>query len=216
MPAAKKTKTEDEPTAEEQTVDVAVPEVTEEGEPPVGPAVSEELVLSDDINDNDSLGTKTAEEVWPEGATPAGVPEDLPLYPRETVESTQTTGDVTWWHTSAGRWLTTKGVAAHATTVTHGPDEPPPSPDELRERNEAAAEFQAEMVAEGEAKIAEESAELAAEANEERKERNEELAAAQAEQQEKVDAELEEAVVALEVREAKEVREVKEKEEAKA
>ena len=95
---------------------VAVPQVNEDGEQEY-PAVSEELELSDDIDDNDALGDKTAEEAWPEGATPAGVPEDLPLYPGETISDTQTTGDVTWWHTSEGRWL----ARARASATT-----PPP------------------------------------------------------------------------------------------
>ena len=219
MPAAKKTtNTADEPsvavaddeprrkTADEKTPTpvgsgVAVPQVTEEGQPPVGPAPGDELELSDDVDDNMDLGTKTAEEVWPEAANPAGVPDFLPLFPNEKVTETKTAGDVTWWHTDADRWLTTKGnVAGSGTMVTQGPEELPPPPEELRERNKKHAELQAEWVEEGEKVIAERNVELSVEANEAGKEENEKRAKAQAEQQKIVDQELADQVVALEAK----------------
>jgi hypothetical protein len=98
------------------------------------------------VDENSDLGSKSKEIVYPEGAFVAGIPDWLPLYRDETVTETFTKGDVTWYHTDKDRWLTTKGVVPQATTVFHGPNEPFPTPEEVRELNAKIGKERAEYL----------------------------------------------------------------------
>lgn len=98
------------------------------------------------VDDNVDLGTKSKEVVYPEGAFVAGIPDWLPLYRDEEVTESFTKGDVTWYHTDKDRWLTTKGVVPQATTVFHGPNEPFPEPEEIRELNQKIGKERAEYL----------------------------------------------------------------------
>lgn len=100
------------------------------------------------VDDMTELGVKSKEIVYPEGAFVAGIPDWLPLYNDEAVTQTATLGDVTWYHTDKDRWLTTKGVVPQATTVFHGPNEPFPTPEEIREDNRRLGEYRAKAIEE--------------------------------------------------------------------
>ncbi len=98
------------------------------------------------IDDMTELGVKSKEVVYPEGAFIAGIPDWLPLYNDESVTQTATLNDVTWYHTDKDRWLTTKGNVPQATTVFHGPTEPFPTPEEMREDNRKLGEYRAKAI----------------------------------------------------------------------
>jgi len=124
--------------AEKQVAEVPMTE-------PLDIPVKGGLAAADDMTE---LGVKSKEVVWPEGAFVAGIPDWLPLYNDESVTQTATKGDVTWWHTDKDRWLTTKGNVPQATTVFHGPTEPFPEPEEIREDNRKLGEYRAKAIEE--------------------------------------------------------------------